>query len=431
MINDLTIGLPCYDDYEGVYFSVQALRMYHPGFVSTENLLIVDNNPQSSQGLATKQLADSQGIKYIPFERSHGPANSKNLVFENAETDYVLCMDSHVFIDSGALYKLIEYYKKNPGTKDLIHGPLLYDDLKTVSTHFDMKWRGDMWGIWATDDRGKDASGEPFEIPAQGMGLFSCRRDAWLGFNKSFVGFGGEEGYIHEKFRQAGGKIWCLPFLRWLHRFNRPLGVKYPLILEERIRNYLIGHTELGLPIEQVVDHFSKEHPNINITQIIEHLDDPPKSRTRPPLSEQDKVQQPHDNIQLWESSEVNLQGVSFRYLKYKLNRSYDGYGSLMQMMTIPQFPANTKIHSFSSEDPYHPARSILTENGSWVTSDETQGKMPHEVIIDFGTLFSPLSLSTLPRPGLNRGIPVDFKIYSSSDLTSWEEISHVNILGD
>ncbi len=73
-----------------------------------------------------------------------------------------------------------------------------------------------MWGIWGTDPRGLDPEGEPFEIPMQGMGVFSCRQSAWQGFNPLFRGFGGEEGYIHEKFRQAGGRCLCLPWLRWI-----------------------------------------------------------------------------------------------------------------------------------------------------------------------------------------------------------------------
>ena len=84
----------------------------------------------------------------------------------------------------------------------------------------------------------------------QGMGLFACRKDAWPGFNPLFRGFGAEEGYIHEKVRQGGGRTLCLPFLRWMHRFNRPLGAPYPNIWEDRIRNYYIGWRELGLPTE-------------------------------------------------------------------------------------------------------------------------------------------------------------------------------------
>ena len=115
-----------------------------------------------------------------------------------------------------------------------------------------------MYGIWKTNPQGKDPNAEPFEIPMQGMGVFSCRKEAWLGFNNHFRGFGGEEGYVHEKFKQRGRKCWCLPYLRWVHRFGRPEGVKYPLTMEAKLRNFFLGHFELGLDIEPIIEHFSE-----------------------------------------------------------------------------------------------------------------------------------------------------------------------------
>ena len=81
--------------------------------------------------------------------------------------------------------------------------------------------------------------------------------------NRSFVsvilgGFGAEEGYVHEKIRQRGGRTLCLPFLRWLHRFERPMGVPYRNAWEDRVRNYLIGHAELGLPLEPIRQHYTE-----------------------------------------------------------------------------------------------------------------------------------------------------------------------------
>jgi hypothetical protein len=37
---------------------------------------------------------------------------------------------------SGAIEKLLEYYEKNPNTKNLVQGPLVYDDFHTISTSF-------------------------------------------------------------------------------------------------------------------------------------------------------------------------------------------------------------------------------------------------------------------------------------------------------
>ena len=254
----LTIGMATYDDFDGVYFSIQALRMYHPEVINNIEIIVIDNNPASHHGKAIRNLKGQTKIKYIPFHEYQSTA-IRNLIFENASAPYVLSMDCHVLFERGSIKKLIEYYEQNPDTKDLLQGPLLYDDLKTISSHFDPVWRAQMYGIWATDDRAKNPDAEPFEIPMQGLGVFSAKKSNWLGFNPAFRGFGGEEGYIHEKYRKSGAKTLCLPFLRWLHRFQRPLGVKYPLTVENKVRNYFIGCVELGSSVEPIYEHFLKE----------------------------------------------------------------------------------------------------------------------------------------------------------------------------
>jgi hypothetical protein len=154
------------------------------------------------------------------------------------------------------LKRLIDFYDSGLDGGNLLQGPIIYDDLKNYSTHFDFTWRGHMLGTWQTDERGSDKDNDPFEIPSQGLGLFSCRKDSWLGFNKEFRGFGGEEGYIHKKYIKNGKRTLCLPFLRWLHRFNRPNGVTYPNKYEERFRNYMLGFHELNLPTNELKEHF-------------------------------------------------------------------------------------------------------------------------------------------------------------------------------
>jgi hypothetical protein len=165
-------------------------------------------------------------------------------------------MDCHVFLVPGALRRLLKYFEDNPETSDLLQGPLLYDDLKSISTHLDVRWQTGFYGVWAKAADADDPDAPPFPIEAQGLGLFACRRAAWLGFNPAFRGFGGEEGYLHEKYRRAGYRVLCLPFLRWVHRFSRPMGVPYVNIWEERVRNYMIGFAEVGLPMQPLKDHF-------------------------------------------------------------------------------------------------------------------------------------------------------------------------------
>lgn len=254
-----------YDDFDGVYFTIQNIRMNHPEVLDQIEFVIIDNNPSSNHGKSIRNFTDwiKEPFQYIPYTKKVS-SFTKGKVFDLAETPYVLCVDSHVLIDRGAIKKLIDFYEDGKDEGNLLHGPLLYDDMANVCTHFDLStWSNHMWGVWGVDRRGFDKNGEPFEIPAQGMGLFSCRKDCWLGFNPKFRGFGGEEGYIHEKYRKHGKKVLCLPFLRWLHRFERPNGAMYPNDLKERYRNYLIGHYELGLDTSELEKQYSQSiwHP--------------------------------------------------------------------------------------------------------------------------------------------------------------------------
>jgi len=252
----LTIGMATYDDYDGVYFTLQAIRLYHPEILGDVEFVVVDNNPHGPCGPALKDLGNwIENYRYIPKGEISGTA-IRDWVFREAACEFVLCIDCHVLVVSGALRRLIDYFQAAPDTIDLLQGPMVYDDLKGYATHFKPGWRDGMYGTWDTDPAGADVDQPPFEIPMQGLGLFACRRNAWPGFNPAFRGFGGEEGYIHEKIRRRGGKVLCLPFLRWMHRFNRPLGTTYTNRWEDRVRNYLIGFRELGWNTDQVIEHF-------------------------------------------------------------------------------------------------------------------------------------------------------------------------------
>ena len=249
----LTIGMPTYDDFDGVYFTLQSLKAYHD--LQDVELLVVDTKPKLCED--TKKLCESMGVSYYHRPDCQGTAPAKNAVFELAKGKFVMCIDCHVLLVKDSVKKLKEYLKQNENTKNLIQGPLLYDDQKSTSTHFDPGWRGHMWGTWATDPKIKEDV--PFEIPMQGMGLFCMKKSNWVGFNPKFYGFGGEEGYIQEKVRQRGGNPMCLPFLRWVHRFGRPNGVPYKLTLIDRVVNYLIGWDELNLDLKSIEDYFKTQ----------------------------------------------------------------------------------------------------------------------------------------------------------------------------
>jgi hypothetical protein len=314
----LTIGMATHSDMEGVYWTVQGIRMNHPEVQDDIEFLILDNSPEDSPH--KRDL--SRFVKWVtgvPCRLEHTSDSGtaiRGRLFEMATTPYVLCMDSHVMLTTGSLRKLIDGMDAGHDHGHLLQGPMLADNMQVMATHMAHVWRDGMLGIWSIAWRcpcgsvfqsakredgkvnwlelqtmdlphraiscclscGKSipvlhwdghesymkaagfspaADGEAFEVPAQGLGLFACRKDAWLGFHPGFREFGGEECYIHEKYRQAGKTTVCLPFLKWLHRFWRPAGASYPAHWESRIMNYLLGYLELGMNTDEVLLHFS------------------------------------------------------------------------------------------------------------------------------------------------------------------------------
>lgn len=265
-----------YDDFDGVYFTIQSLRMHHE-MCNTDHVefVVLDNNPDSKHGEATKKYVKGS-LKNAQYIEKRGDCSSFNKyeTVNHANGKYILILDCHVLLEKDSIEHLLNYYVDNKNCKDLVQGPLMYDSLKSFSTHFKPEWRGNMYGTWATDYENLNRN-KPFEIPMQGMGLCSFEKNNWPGIGKFFKGFGGEEGYIAEKFRRNGGKNICIPQLKWCHRFSRPHGVPYRLILEDRIWNYFSGWLEATKDPEHEVikgayEHFKDKIPRGSIDNILE-----------------------------------------------------------------------------------------------------------------------------------------------------------------
>lgn len=239
----LTVGMAVYREFEDVWHTLESLNTFHGTWF---NIVVVDNAPSSC--LRTKATVSAVGGRYFHRPDLNGTARPRSAVFDFATTPWVLVCDSHVHFEPGALKALEDYIRTNPESKDILSGPIVGDDGKWQATHWELNSNGGLWGTWANNP-----SPEPFEIPAQGLGCFAMRREAWPGFHPLMRGFGGEEGYIHEKVRRLGGKAVCLPKLRWRHRFRNVIDFKlspppYAVTAEDHARNLLIGHRELGIP---------------------------------------------------------------------------------------------------------------------------------------------------------------------------------------
>lgn len=260
----LTIGMSCYDDYDGVWFTIQSILMYHRECIDDINFVVIDGNPESKHGKACEKLISTltnthgnNGL-YVKNVTWAGTA-SREYIFQYAKTPYVLCLDSHVQVVPGAIDKLIKFYDENPDCTDLIHGPLLDDNGKIFATEMVKEWSYNMYGKWSHNPTHVRSDHE-YEVDMMGLGLFSCVKKNWLGFNRKFTGFGGEEGYIHDKYKLAGRRNIAFPWLQWNHRFSRPNGVPYRNDYIDRIKNYFIGRNELNQPVDDIINYYSTEN---------------------------------------------------------------------------------------------------------------------------------------------------------------------------
>jgi hypothetical protein len=268
----LTVGFATHKDPRASQ-TLKNLAMYHATgpLVDAIQFVVIDTSPDTPYGDAIRAMCVNLGrrVKYVSMPENLGTTQPRERIFREADGDAVLVMDCHVNPYPGTLERLIRYYAEHPDCLDLLSGPLVYDNGYRTETHFADQWRGQMRGVWARDERIEPMERwleggcftdqpeiEPFEIPGMGLGMFTCRRSAWLGFNSHFRGFGGEEMYIHEKFRRAGRKAICLPWLLWWHDFSRPWGASYRNDLRDRVRNYVLGAIENGESLDPIYKHF-------------------------------------------------------------------------------------------------------------------------------------------------------------------------------
>ena len=328
MDQKLTIGMAHHNDFDGAYFTIQDIRKEllfnnRMDLLQKIEFVIIENDEKSKHAQAVQNLSKNGGlspIRVINMDSVQGTSATRNKIIEEATGNFVMVMDCHVLLcpTVKVIEQLFTFIACNNTSDDLYCGPLVYDSMNNLSTHYNDTWGGQMWGQWgqawqcvcesynfsvtrnnkdcgyvSLSDQKKISACEycenpfpkigygghegrlrkegystigfgshdaPFEVFAQGLGLFLTRKNAWLKFNEHARGFGGEECVIHEKYRRAGRKTMCLPFLKWVHRFDRPEGVKYPLTAENKVRNYVLGFTEVGLDIAPLRKHFVDEN---------------------------------------------------------------------------------------------------------------------------------------------------------------------------
>lgn len=262
----LTIGMAVHKDFKGVWHTVQSIIEENFDLRDKFEFVILDNSPNCEFGEKTRNWARGFHNTACPVNYvSCGPRQStslRNLVFHAADTEYVMCVDSHIILKRDSIRKLIAFLESGAAGNDLYQGPLYNEQGVMIGTHMNPAFRGGNFGTWGVmkyedGENFSDPGAQPFEIPSQGMGLWLTRRDTWLGYPISFNHFSGEEGYIQELYRAAGRKAWCLPFLGWVHCFGHVGGTTYKNTNYDKMRNHLIAFRHLGISDEYPDEYYS------------------------------------------------------------------------------------------------------------------------------------------------------------------------------
>ena len=326
----LTVGMAIYKEFDGVWPTVKGLKMNHSDDI--DEIIVVDNQPDCDEGNLTRRFCKKAGVKYIPFDQQHGTAQPRNEVFRRSTSDYTLCIDPHVQLESGMLRDLKQFLGRNDHQDDLVQGPMIGDNGQPIGTHQDPVWRGQAKGIWCRggkecvhnfhEHQGSNPHDDPFTIDQQGMGFFAARTESWIGFHPDFRGFGGCESYVAEMYRRRGNRVICLPSQRWHHKTTRVAGTPYPNHLTDRLSNYMITADALGWDKSDLLSGFCYDLDEANRAAVMAWLQNRVHAETIPtPAAAQQRTEIvgrcPHPSfrskvdIRRWETEGVMNYGVA------------------------------------------------------------------------------------------------------------------------
>lgn len=248
----LSVVMATHSDPKGVLWTLTNLKkeMVAMKLEDDVELLVVDNDPGGIDGTRNLNNCNKVNAKYIQLVTPVGTSQPRDLAIRSARGKWVLCVDCHVQLGVGVLAQLVNWCKRTD-SDDLFHGVLYAENWKDITwTHWLPAWGdnamlGKQAGLKPEELREKDG----LPIWGAGLGLFLVMREKWLGFHPTFEAFGGEEGYIHEKYRKAGRQVRLLTWLAWWHEFrDQSEPIKYPTHWGSRCWNYLQSYAEVKFP---------------------------------------------------------------------------------------------------------------------------------------------------------------------------------------
>ena len=236
----VSVCIATHDEYENTWNTITSILLHDNDLV--DEIVICDNSPAGSKH-AELLKRQCRGIQKVVWDRIVAPPSAllyKDRAIRKSSGDVIIVCDCHVQFHEGAIKSVVDYFRANRNSKNLIMGPCYnsavhlyatnqmlysnepYEIPESANVRQGVVMRGGTYGVWVTDNRALNPESAPFEIQQQGTGAMAFHRNAWTTPLRSFYGHGGTETWIMERFRQNGGKVLCHPKFRWVHQWGRP-----------------------------------------------------------------------------------------------------------------------------------------------------------------------------------------------------------------
>ena len=232
----LTIGTSTLLDFWGLQFTMASWHHHLGEYAGLVEYVVVDNHPEptkrltgcpeceklkvdgqtcgtcSDNLLAMKTLVEGEGGRYIRWADKQGTYPGKNQLKVEAAADWVITMDSHVFLSPGTVETVLDLIHREPKSNDFYHFPNRmwragYVDYRTQDFIY---WRKKpCYGRtheWATP-------GDPYPIAAMITSCYLVRKEAWFsahGYDPILGNYGGWEGPLQLKFWLMGRRVLSL-----------------------------------------------------------------------------------------------------------------------------------------------------------------------------------------------------------------------------
>ena len=149
----ICVGMSTYDDFDGVWFTIQSICVHHPEVRRDLSFVVIDNHPE---GRAAKPLKALEGwianYRYVPFSGYRGTAvriwcSTKLTPRSSAASTHTCCF---------SLARWLRFKHGSPivpPAATSCRDRSCRDDLRNGATHMEPTWRDGMYGIWGMNSR--------------------------------------------------------------------------------------------------------------------------------------------------------------------------------------------------------------------------------------------------------------------------------------